>query len=380
MRWFALLVVFFLTTSSVADDAKIAERIEKIRAVQPKGENHAEAAKAARELQNSSVEHLPQIIAGMDGANPLATNWLRGVAESVASKHAESGGKLPVAQLEKLFADSKHAPRGRRLAYELIATVDPKAEERLIPGLQTDPSLELRYDAIRLAIEQAKEAEAAGDKEKAQQIYSQAFVHARDLEQTKAIAAKLKGLGETVDMPTRLGFVVRWQVIGPFENGGDKGWDVAYPPESEFDLKAEYQGQKGPVKWQEFATDDEYGLVDLNAGLDKHKGAIAYAAAEFIADREREVDIRIGCINANKVWVNGELVAANRVYHTGMTIDQYIGQAKLKPGKNLILVKVGQNEQTEDWAQAWQFQLRVCDSLGGPVLSQDRLVKKTAAR
>ena len=52
-----------------------------------------------------------------------------------------------------------------------------------------------------------------------------------------------------------------------------------------------------------------------------------------------------------------------------MQIDQYNGRAKLKKGKNLILVRISQNEQTEDWAQSWMFQLRVCDSLGGPILA-----------
>jgi hypothetical protein len=44
----------------------------------------------------------------------------------------------------------------------------------------------------------------------------------------------------------------------------------------------------------------------------------------------------------------------------------------LKKGRNEILVKICQNEQTEDWAQTWDFQLRVCDALGTAVLSQDR--------
>ena len=96
---------------------------------------------------------------------------------------------------------------------------------------------------------------------------------------------------------------------------------------------------------------------------------MAYAAAEFEMPKEREVDFRLGCINANKLWVNGELVTANEVYHAGMNPDQYNGSAKLKAGKNTILVKVCQNEQEEDWAQRWQFQLRVTDSLGGAVPS-----------
>jgi len=315
----------------------------------------------------------------MDGANPLATNWQRGVAEAIALSHTQQGNELPVAELEKFFADTKHSPRGRRLAYELIASVDPEAERRLIPPLQDEPSLELRFDAVRLAIEKAAAVEKE-DKEASAKLYREAFDNAREIEQTKRLAAKLKELGEKVDMPTRMGFVMDWRLIGPFDNSQDLGWDKAFEPEKKVDFTAECKGAKGPVKWIEHHTDDEFGVVDLNQALDKHKGAIAYAATEFSSDKDRMVDIRLGSINANKVWVNGELVTANRVYHTGMVIDQYQGQAKLKKGKNLILVRISQNEQTEPWAQDWKFQLRVTDSLGGPVLAQDRVVPKTAAR
>jgi hypothetical protein len=50
-----------------------------------------------------------------------------------------------------------------------------------------------------------------------------------------------------------------------------------------------------------------------------------------------------------------------------MRMDQHVGQGTLKAGRNEILVKVCQNEQKEDWAQLWSFQLRVCDNLGGAV-------------
>ena len=368
----------WIVQSSLAEDATVAKQIAVIKAVGPKGEGHKAAHAAAVQLQKTDIKNLSQVLAGMDGANPLATNWLRGVAEAIALSHVQQGNKLPIAELEKFFAETKHSPRARRLAYELIASVDPDAEQRLIPPLQTDPSLELRYDAIRLAIAKAAEI-AKEDKAAAEKLYQEAFKNARDIEQTKQLAAKLKELGEKVDMPTRMGFVMDWRLIGPFDNSEDSGWDKAFEPEKEIDFGAEYKGSKGPLKWVEHQSTDEYGIVDINAVLGKHKGAIAYAATEFVSDKERPVDIRLGCINANKVWVNGELVTANRVYHTGMVIDQYQGQAKLKKGKNLILVRISQNEQTEPWAQDWRFQLRVTDALGGPVLAQDRVVPKTAA-
>jgi hypothetical protein len=84
----------------------------------------------------------------------------------------------------------------------------------------------------------------------------------------------------------------------------------------------------------------------------------------------------MGCINASKVWVNGQPIMANIVYHTGMVVDQYAGRARLKQGRNDILVKIIQNEQPESWAQNWQFQLRICDAIGTAVLSTDRALDK----
>ena len=55
-----------------------------------------------------------------------------------------------------------------------------------------------------------------------------------------------------------------------------------------------------------------------------------------------------------------------------MEIDQYRVNAQLKPGKNTLLVKMCQNEQKEDWTKEWEFQLRVTDALGTPIVSAKR--------
>ncbi len=105
---------------------------------------------------------------------------------------------------------------------------------------------------------------------------------------------------------------------------------------------------------------------------EKYKGAIVYAYTTFDTDSEREVEIRLGCINGNKVWVNGKLITSNHVYHANTSIDQYIAKANFRAGTNEILVKVAQNEQEESWAQRWQFQLRICDQYGTAILSKNR--------
>lgn len=352
--------------------ADLSADLAKVRAVEAGGKNHAAAAGAMKSLAGADAADLPQILAAMDGANEIATNWLRGAAESVAQR---GGTALPTAELEKFLADTRHSPRGRRLAYEFIAALDPTAESRLIPTLLDDPSLELRRDAVaQLLADAAQAGEPAATRAK----YETAFDHSRDIDQIKEAAAKLKELGAEPDIARHMGYVLQWKIVGPFDNVADKGWDTAYPPEAKVDLAAELDGQLGKVRWIDFATTESFGDIDLTKALDKHKGAAAYAYAEITVDRERPCQLRLTSVNANKVWLNGEFLTANHVYHAGGDIDQYIVPGKLKAGKNAILLKLCQNEQTEAWAQDWKFQLRVCDEIGTAILSQDRPGGKVA--
>lgn len=371
-----LLLAIGVTTAPAAE---LDKHIQALQAVGPKGSGHQAAVAAAKALSQADAKQLPEILAGMDQANALAANWFRAIAETVADRAVREDGKLPVDKLEAFLRDTSHAPRSRRLAFELISRVDKSAKQRLIPRLNQDPSLELRRDAIGMMIDRAENHEEAGRKDVALQTLQSALVDARDIDQIQAIAKSIEGLGGKVDRQTLLGFVAQWNLVGPFDNEGGVGFEKAYPPERDVQLNAEYAGVDGKVRWKTHATDDPYGTVDLNAALDKHKGAVAYAYTVFNAAESRPCDIRIGCINANKVWLNGELIISNRVYHSGMDIDQYVGKGRLRAGKNTILVKVCQNEQTEPWAQRWQFQLRVCDALGGAILAADRKLPESAA-
>jgi hypothetical protein len=159
-------------------------------------------------------------------------------------------------------------------------------------------------------------------------------------------------------------------LIASFDNRGKVGFNVEYAPEKAYldsnsiDVKAEFEGKEKKATWQVYETKEPDGAVDLNPVYSNEKGAVAYAYAEFNVSQPLECEVRLGCINANKVWVNGALMMSNDVYHAGSQIDQYTAPVKLKAGKNTILVKVCQNEQTEQWAQDWKFQLRFADASG----------------
>ena len=114
-------------------------------------------------------------------------------------------------------------------------------------------------------------------------------------------------------------------------------------------------------------TKDPDGLVDLKKALGPLKGTVGYAAAFVDSPSDRLVELRAGCINGLKIFLNGKEVFAREEYHHGMSVDQYAARGTLKKGRNVILLKVCQNEQEENWAQEWRFQLRLCDPVGAAV-------------
>ena len=364
---FLALVCVCATDLVGAAEVEVGPLIQAIRSIGPEGQNHRSASEAMQRLVRAEAEQIPEILAGFEDDNPLAANWLRAAVETIAQRRLDAGGRLPAAELETFIQDRSHAPRARRLAFELLVRIDPQAGPRLIPGFLDDPSLELRRDAVAAALSRA-DGLLASDRQQAAAVYREALSAARDADQVNRAAAKLQELGQAVDLPKHFGFITTWKLIAPFDHVGMRGFDVAYGPEVNLDPMAEYPGKEGVVRWIEHTTNDPYGSVDLNQALGRLKGSIAYAYAEFFASQPRDVELRLGCINGNKVWLNGELLTANNVYHAGSYMDQYVGRGRLKAGKNVILLKIAQNEQTESWAQRWQFQLRVCDQYGTAVL------------
>lgn len=378
----SVLVANCILTCSGLLSADFDADLQKILKLAPEGQGNVEATAAVKELSRRPVTDLPVILGAFDGCSNLAANYLRSVVETIADRELKATGKLPAVELEKYILETSHNPRARRLAYELLLKVDPKASDRLIPGMLHDPSTEFRRDAVARLIEAGTKVQADGKNDEAKKIFQSALDGARDEDQVEAAVKPLEKLGVKVDLPRHFGFVMDWYLVGPFDNTGKKGFDTSYPPETSVKLDEKLVGQKGELTWEKQITDEKYGIVDLAKVTAPHKGAVTYAYSEFVSDKDQTVDIRLGTPNAWKVWVNGKYIFGRDEYHRGMAIDQYRMSAKLQAGKNQILLKICQNEQTEEWAQRWQYQLRVCDSTGTAILSQTRPAGKveTAAK
>lgn len=348
---------------------EIAEPVRVLCAVGPEGQGNAAASAAWKRLAAGNATTLLPLLEAMDGANDYALNWLRAAVDAVASREMAAGHPLPLPELKAFLRETEHNPRARRLAFELVARTDPATADQLLAGMLNDPSLELRRDAVQKLMDQADQALARTNLAVAGPLLQTALRSARDVTQIEGIAGKLKELGQPVDLQKHFGFLSEWKVIGPFDNTGNKGFEAAYPPELKIDLAAEYDGKKGKVRWQDYVATHKYGMVDMNQPCGKLKEVTAYATTDFYSDRARTVELRLGGKNSWRLWLNGKLLFAHDEYHTNTEIDQYRMPTELQPGRNTILVKVCQNEEVADWTGEWEFQLRVTDALGTPIVS-----------
>jgi hypothetical protein len=380
-RWAWLLggvtLLGLLVARPTFGEDKVGPLVARLRAVGAEGAGNAEAAAAWKQLVRLGPDALPDLLAALDDAGPVTANWLRAAVDAIAERELAAGRPLPAGALEKFVRDTRHAGPARRLAYEWLARVDPEAPKRLLPGMLHDPGAELRRDAVDLVLRDAQQRLDRGDRPGAAATYRKALSGALDPDQVEQLAAKLRELGTEVDLAAHFGFLRRWSLLGPFDNHGGVGFGTAFPPEKKVDRAGRCKGKGGAeLRWVEHTTTDPYGVVDLNKALGKHSGAVAYAYAVVNSPAERPVQVRVGSENAVQLFLNGRRILSREEYHHGMRIDQHVAPARLRAGRNEILLKVCQNEQKEDWAQKWSFQLRVTDAAGAKApLSDDKVTR-----
>jgi hypothetical protein len=352
-----------------ATESDLPGAIAAVRTVGPNGQGAAAAAAAWKQLAAADVGDLPALLAGMDGASPLARNWLRAAIDPILDRATANKKPVPAAELEVFLRDTKHDPTARRFAYELIVTTDPTAADRLLPGMLDDPCGELRRDAVARVLVEAGKLVKENKPAEAEAQFRIALAAARDFGQLNAIIRELGTLGKKVSLAEHVGFIRTWKVVGPFPNPDEKGIDAVYPPEKKLDFAAEFDGAAGKVRWKEFTPAKDTGVIDLNDAVGKHPDAVAYATAEFRSNEARDAEVRLGSFVGFKLWVNGELVLTRGDAYTGYTPDHYSAPIKLKAGVNTILVKFAQEPPPPQLPAPnhWRFMLRVCDANGAAI-------------
>jgi hypothetical protein len=365
-----LLVFLAAITASPAAGGKDAPARD-VETVVKQGRGTAAGRAAWERLAGGGPELLPRLLAAMDGADTVAANWLRTACDRILDRAWQNGGKQLDADALLAFArDSKHAGRARRLALDVVERLRPGTAKGLFRGWLEDP--EFRHDAVALALADAGALAKAGEKGSAVAAYRKALAASRDQDQGRAAAAGLLDLGVRVSVAEHLGFLTDWYLIGPFDSMGMKGFTTAYPPEAKVDLKAEYDGKAGKVRWVPYRTREpspkvaarHIALVDLRArdALGDADDAVAYAWTALTVPEAREVEFRGAADDNFIVWVNGAKVFGFEEYRNGVRLDRHRFRVRLRAGRNTVLVKVCQSPANSE--PNWEFFLRIVDDSG----------------
>ncbi len=371
VRFLARTAVWVISGVCAAEPVGIDDALNAIRAIGTEGHGNAEAGPAWARISRAPGVQLPVLLSAMNGASGPACNYLCAAISTIAEREVREGRLLPIESLGEVLLDSENDRRARRVAFELISRVDPVTASNLVPGFLEDPAPELRRIAVEHLLSHAADALGHDRTAAATVLYRQALGSARDPDQVTAIGESLKQLGHPVDLAALLGFITHWRTIGPFDNAGRAGFDRVFPPETNIDFSAEYDGKSGRVRWQKLVSTDPLGKVDFNKPYGMLKEVTGYAATEFYSDTTRPAEIRLGCKNGWKVWWNGQFLFGRDEYHRAAEIDQFRLPVVLVPGRNVALVKLTQNEQAEEWTVEWEFQLRVTDPTGRVLRSRN---------
>jgi cellulose synthase operon protein C len=155
------------------------------------------------------------------------------------------------------------------------------------------------------------------------------------------LARELRRVGEYEEAEALVGglrFIDAWQVLGTFDNDQGKGFQTEYPPEQDADLARVYTGVRLPIRFRPIAVGKLDGALPLGDAMWPADSAVAYAQTFVAADRGRQLDLRITTTNAVRVWLNGQLVAADdKLSHE--ELDNVVARINLTPGWNRLLVK-----------------------------------------
>jgi transglutaminase-like putative cysteine protease/Flp pilus assembly protein TadD len=163
----------------------------------------------------------------------------------------------------------------------------------------------------------------------------------------------------------REGYLIDWQIVGPFENTSRAGHAAVYDPET----RAFVPGQSftgklpaEPLAWRPFlhAQAPRGAFVNLADFLHPHEQATGYATVWVKAARTGPAAIHLGTSGAYKVWVDGQLVGEGDTYRTPTPLQES-HPLTLRAGWNRVLVKLGSDEGM------WGFYARLSAPDGAPL-------------
>ena len=140
-----------------------------------------------------------------------------------------------------------------------------------------------------------------------------------------------------------------WSLSGPYKAWDRSGFLTQYPPESE--------SENEKIKWEISRDSQIDGYVNLKETLGDGYWSVGYALIYVQSPVERKVQIRLGCDEAYKLWLNDDLIL-KRYVREGAILDRDIVTVVFHQGYNKLFLK-SLNTSFE-----WGFYFRITDDQG----------------
>ncbi len=162
-----------------------------------------------------------------------------------------------------------------------------------------------------------------------------------------------------------LGMIRQWLVIGPFDNEGGTGFEVAFFPELSqgraIDPLVPRQGKSGTIKLREAPPAiAPFGYVHLEALFEPEVNICAYAVTTLKTRRKGTAQLRIGAGGAFKAYWNGQQALSDPAERRPNP-DRFAAIVKVRRGTNRLVIKVCTEQGTD-----LGFYARITDHRGRP--------------
>jgi tetratricopeptide (TPR) repeat protein len=172
-------------------------------------------------------------------------------------------------------------------------------------------------------------------------------------------------IDEARDLYERTGWLLSWQLIGPFDNAEGRGHTTAYEPEKQPFSPDQRMVGKLPgedLQWRvyDYASMPRGGYISFYDVLRPTEQVTAYATTWVKAPRSAPAVLVLGTGGPYRAWVGGVLVAEGDAYRTPHPL-QDAHAIELRAGWNRILLKVSALEGV------WGFHARISAASGAPI-------------
>jgi hypothetical protein len=216
-------------------------------------------------------------------------------------------------------------------------------------------------DALRTAAVPAMVSIASALADANQRDTARALLQdAMSLDHSPENMARIGPIMSRVQAWEEMGFLVSWQLIGPFAwQDKEADWKHTFVGEPNVDVSKPVGYGDGQREWKEHKTEDPSGVVNLIGTIGQVDSSFAYAYTEFESETGGDARLLMGSDDGLRAWLNGELVHDNNV-DRGLIHDQDVTPVTLKKGHNTLLLKISQG------GGGWAFCCRVTLADGKP--------------